>query len=90
MNREEFYKNETRKKSRELDFGVWWRDGRDWPTYRVTWVADTGEVVAVNNNTEDYQILGKIRTEELVEEQLKGWAEICGNRDSLDWVRRQL
>jgi hypothetical protein len=41
-----FYElDERRRRSPELDFGVWWRWGND--HYRLTWVDATGELIAV-------------------------------------------
>lgn len=43
---EAFYRaDERRRRSREYDYGVWWRKGAT--TYRITWVVDTGELIAV-------------------------------------------
>lgn len=43
---EAFYAaDERRRWSRELDFGVWWRQGTT--IHRITWVDDTGELIAV-------------------------------------------
>lgn len=90
MNRDAFYSKEERRKSRELDFGVWWRDGVYHPQYRVTYLPGTRELICVNQFSDDYQILGRIVSEERAEEILKGWAEICGEINSLDWVRNRL
>lgn len=96
MTNEEFYKDpklgELRQKSRELDFGVWWRKSYEYPPYRVTWVEATGEVIAVKqaNHTDLYEVLGVVKTEEEVERKLEGWAEKCGPVNSLDWVKAQL
>lgn len=85
-----------RMRSRELDFGVWWWDGQ--PTlsnqYRVTWIADTGEVYASRFDYavqgERYRVLGTIPTEEEVERVLQGWAEECGKPESLRWVESRV
>jgi hypothetical protein len=37
--------DERRRRSREIDFGVWWKLGAE--TFRVTWVEATGELIAV-------------------------------------------
>jgi hypothetical protein len=43
---EAFYAaDERRRRSGEVDFGVWWRHGRR--IYRISWVAVTGELIAV-------------------------------------------
>jgi hypothetical protein len=85
-----------RTRSRELDFGVWWRDhNRQYPHYRVTWVENTGEVIAVKLNnfdedSESYKILGVVKTEEEIEAKLKGWADVCGDDFSLDWIKKNI
>lgn len=86
----EFLANKTRVRSRELDFGVWWRDGRNYPTYRVSWIVDTGEVYALDQTEQRVEILGKVATEAEVERKLDGWAGICGLMQSLQWVRDKL
>lgn len=44
---EVFYADdERRRRSPELDFGVWWRD-RGGVVYRLSWVEATGELIAV-------------------------------------------
>lgn len=45
---EAFYRaDERRRRSRELDFGVWWYDTIDRVPWRVSWVAATGDVYIV-------------------------------------------
>jgi hypothetical protein len=65
-----------------------------WPTSRVTWIENTGEVYAIplsNDVTEQkIEILGIVPTEEKIEEYLKGWADKCTGMNSLDWVRNIL
>jgi hypothetical protein len=90
LTKDEFYRNEDRKRSRELDYGVWWRDGRNYPTYRVTWVANTGEVYAIDQQEIRIELLGKVPTESEVERLLDGWSGICGLMNSLQWVREQV
>lgn len=80
---------EARRKSRELDFGVWWRDHNLSP-HRVTWVELTGEVYSVNLYEETVEVIGSVKTEAEIEERLKGWAEECGKEGSLYWVKRRL
>lgn len=99
MTREEFYdvttdQGKKRYFSRELDFGVQWRDGYMYPTFRVTWVEATGEVYAVrlinDEREQPIEILGIVDSEAKVEEYLKGWADKCTGLNSLDWVRNIL
>jgi len=105
ISKEEFYKNKERKYSRELDYGVHWRDGQSWPTYRVTWVEATGEVYAIANDEEMVEILGVVKESKTldeiekagggyndlrIEKLLSGWANVCGQPNSLDWIRSKL
>lgn len=99
MKEREFYGQEgpqrtavqwDRFRSRELDFGVWWREQLLGDTFRVTWVASTGEVIAVRHRTNEYEVIGTITDETEVEQRLEGWAEQCGAEGSLAWVRRQV
>jgi len=96
QSREAFYSGrEDRERSRELDFGVWWNEtglaGVVRRGVRVTYVATTGEVIAVYP-TGTHSILAVLPVEDpddftLVERLLDGWADICGAANSLDWVR---
>jgi hypothetical protein len=108
-----FYElDERRRRSAELDFGVWWRVGDD--VYRVTWVDETGELIAVRlgrgrvdrtikvathasgipglfgftvaGEPMEVYVLGRIRVRDQVEQLLAGWAEVCGEPESLGWV----
>lgn len=90
MTKEDFYKDEARKRSRELDFGVWWRDGRNYPVYRVTWVEATGEVYAIDQHEDRIEILGKVQTEAAIEKVMDGWSGVCGLMNSLQWVRNRV
>lgn len=85
----EFYKDQLREKSRELDFGVWWRDGANYPTYRVSWIENTGEIYAIDPD-DKIEILGIIPNEKRTEEVLIGWANMCGLMNSLQWVRNRI
>lgn len=102
MTKEDFYKGQMknrrvkpelglqRQRSRELDFGVHWRKLSIFPTYRVTWVENTGEVITVDLHQNTYEILGKIKTEEEVEKRFKGWADACGPANSLYWITKKI
>lgn len=71
----EWIEEETRRRSGELDFGVWWRVGeQDYPRWRVSWIDDTGELYAREAGTDRYVILGTYETEEEVEHRMDGWA----------------
>lgn len=91
MTIDEFYQeSEKRQRSAELDFGVWWRRKAAWPTYRVTYVEDTGEVYASGSDG-SFEILGIIEGGRgAAERVLEGWADQCGPQDSLDWVIQRL
>jgi hypothetical protein len=129
---EAFYAaDERRRRSPELDFGVWWRAAG--VVYRLTWVDATGELVAVQltpartvsfhvledelervylpreyaervelvaetmaaatfgvavigGDPGELTVLGVVRERAVVERLLEGWAEVCGEDNSLAWV----
>jgi len=125
---EAFYDaDERRRRSPELDFGVWWRAGG--AMFRLTWVDETGELIAVQftparwvgladelesvhvpriyaervelvaeqtglivgvalvgGTAESVTVLGVVRSRDVVERLLEGWAEVCGEPGSLEWV----
>ena len=103
---ETFYAlDERRRRSRELDYGVWWR----WQgsTFRVTLVEATGELIAVQLSAPTVRslpfglalvggeplrvlVLAIVDGEELAEQLLDGWAEICGRPDSLGWIAERV
>lgn len=104
---EAFYEGEpgtighTRKWSREIDFGVWWRNRQQpWPRFRVSFVFDTGELYAVRQAAVDERpnviVLGVMLTPEGVgdldraEDALDGWAEQCGKPHSLQWAHERM
>jgi hypothetical protein len=93
---EEMYAADPRRKfSRELDFGVWWKERDiDWPRHRVSWIFDTGEVYAYSQRKSSgpptVVILGVISEEERVEAVLEGWADHCGPPNGLQWVCARL
>jgi hypothetical protein len=90
MTRKEFYKNKIRLKSREIDFGVWWRDGKIHPTYRLTYIVKTGELYIFNQIDNSFKILAVIPLKYDIEKILKNWAKVCGDIHSLSWVRKQI
>jgi hypothetical protein len=121
---EAFYTaDERRRRSPELDYGVWWR--RRGVVYRLTWVEATGELIAVQltparamplsrladqleqvhvpreyaepvagifgvavfgGEPETVTVIGTVRGRDVVERLLEGWAETCGEPESLAWV----
>lgn len=96
MPKEIFFADERRAKSGEIDFGVWWRDGSEYPTYRVSFIVDTGELYALDMQETNAELIGVIEgaNEEdrraTVEAVLEGWADKCGQLNSLSWVRRRV
>ena len=51
-----------RDKSPESDYGVHWHaNGRDWPSYRVSYVQATGEVYAVERGAGPVRVLGVVQ-----------------------------
>lgn len=86
---DEFYSNNDRKKSGEVDYGVWWFGASRYPSYRITFIVDTGEFYAHCAGTDKaYAILGSISGgREAAENLMKGWADVCGSINSLSWAR---
>jgi hypothetical protein len=73
---------EERKRSPEVDFGVWWYErGKERPTWRVSWIERTGELYGVEQIPEAdspkrrFVVLGRFATREEVERFMEGWAE---------------
>jgi hypothetical protein len=95
MRKDLFYAQDARRRcSTEIDFGVWWFEGDPFafgrPSYRVSWIEDTGEFYAFNNQTKDVEWLGYAATEQEADALLGGWADVCGKPTSLPWVRSAL
>lgn len=78
---EEFMTDPIRERSPELDFGVLWRRlEQTWPTYRISWIQNTGELYAVQNtdlpdSSRTCVVLGVFKTKDDVEKAMKGWTE---------------
>lgn len=66
-----------RKRSSEVDFGVWWQLPTSPYTWRVSWIKDTGELYAREQapNSDRFVLLGIFPTREAVEDRMAGWAE---------------
>ena len=65
-----------RKASKEVDFGVHWTLDGHWPTWRVSWIEETGELYARELDGGDrYILLGVFPKREEVETFMEGWAE---------------
>ncbi len=73
----EWIEQPQRKKSGEVDYGVWWRlhGRRREPTWRVSWLQDTGELYAVCPRDDTFTVLDTFETREQVERALHGWAD---------------
>jgi len=78
-----------RARSPEVDFGVWWRLGKqNWPQWRVSWIEATGELYAreLELDSDRYIILGTFATLEEVQARMAGWAEAeLGLKDLNEW-----
>lgn len=91
---EAFYAEEpARIHSGEVDFGVHWHDAAAtiWPTYRLSWVRDTGEFYAeclAGPRRGQVELLGRVLTRAAADATLEGWA----HQDSmlLDWARARI
>lgn len=82
MNIAEFYGGRPdRQRSPEIDYGVHWveREGQRWPTWRVSYVEYTGEVIAVQQSGRlrdaEVRLLGHAPSRDACERMLDGWAE---------------
>ncbi len=78
---EKWIKEPTRAKSGEVDFGAnWLLHGQDqqpqFPRWRVSWIADTGELYAVEltRSMDRFIPLSTISDRSSVENALDGWA----------------
>lgn len=95
------YLAETRRlRSGESDFGVWWLGGNlGRTTHRVTAIKDTGEIyverLVQGLPDEPYgecEILADgltLGSYDDAEKVLEGWAEECGEKDSMQWIRER-
>lgn len=98
-NIEIFYSaDERRRRSGESDYGCHWRDSvAPYPQYRVSYIQATGEIYAVQLGGKGHvEVLGKVPPDEedpyykTLDCILKGWADVCGTKGNLDWVRKCL
>ena len=90
-----FYNADRRRlHSRERDVGLYWR-GEDGATFRAAWVQETGEVYLFRHGHEQegggtvHLLARRFGLGELHRE-LKGYAAVCGRRDSLRWFLDRL
>ena len=87
-----FYSWPRRKHSRERDMGLYWREGVNGPTYRAAWIESTGELVSVrhgalNDGGGVVEVLGVFPDPRDLEDALEGWEDVCGEPDSVAWLR---
>lgn len=100
---------EDRRLSREFDYGVHWTAGgrerviyprpfRGWPSWRVSYVVTTGEVIAVGgdrHHDDMVLVLGRVPagSEDShwdLDGLLAGWSDLDHEHRNLDWVRRMI
>jgi hypothetical protein len=87
--------DERRVRSRELDVGLWWREGLDGPLHRAAWVGDTGELYLVRLGPAEeggglVEVLARLEDRARLELVLAGWRERCGEPCSLEWLRERV
>ena len=96
---EAFYDdNRARRFSGEADYGVWWANGPGRWRWRVSYIEATGEVYAVNRDTEGpVEVLGIVPPDPhdpgevyyaTLESVLHGWAE--GGPKDIAWARERI
>jgi hypothetical protein len=81
-----------RRRSPELDVGLWWLQDRRGPLHRAAWVRDTGELYLVRLGPLEtgggaVEVLAEVPERERLERALEGWRERCGRPGSLTWLR---
>lgn len=86
--------DERRIESRELDVGLWWREGEDGPLHRAAWVSETGELYLVRLGPAStgggrVEVLANVADREGLESAFDGWREHCGEPRSLAWLRER-
>ena len=90
-----FYADDRRRRhSRERDVGLFWV-GRDGMSFRAAWVQETGEVYLFRHGTPfegggTVHLLGRQFGLGELHQHLKGYAAVCGRRDSLRWFLDRL
>ncbi len=90
-----FYRADNRRvESRELDVGLWWREGESGCLHRAAWVRDTGELYLVRLGPASagggrVEVLATVTERSRLEGVLDGWRERCGEPGSLRWLRER-
>ena len=97
MDIEEFYDQDPRRRaSDEIEFGhEWYENGL---RFEVAWVADTGEVYAmaedsrrrVSTQSVTVEVLAVIEGRDAINSVLTGWQDAMSQPESLAWVRARL
>lgn len=102
---EDFYADpaspaERRRRSGEMDFGCWWLAGNLGRTqHRISAVLDTGEFYVIRLVTGlrdeppgEVFLAGRFEAGDYrdAERILDGWADRCGEQDSLEWALDRL
>jgi hypothetical protein len=87
---EEFYESDTRRPdSPEVDLGHRWIASSRWPEWRLTWIADTGEIVWVRARGDEgpaVALAGWVGSEAALQKMLKGWQGWQGRPAGVRWV----
>jgi hypothetical protein len=92
----DFYGGDPRRiASAERDVGLYWRGHDGEPLHRAAWVEDTGELYLVRAGDPEeggggVEVLARSRDWTRLARRLTGWREICGERESVSWLRSRL
>ncbi len=92
----DFYEGDPRRiASAERDVGLYWRGDDGEPLHRAAWVEETGELYLVRaGDPEDgggrVEVLARSRDWTRLAHRLAGWRDVCGERQSLSWLRSRL
>ena len=90
-----FYADDRRRRhSRERDIGLFWR-GTGSDSFRAAWIQETGEVYLFRHGSPlegggTVHLLPRIFGLGELHQHLKGYAAVCGRRDSLRWFLDRL
>ncbi len=91
-----FYLADQRRiASREIDIGLWWREGEQGALHRAAWIHDTGELYLARlgppeDGGGEVELLATVVDEQRLQQALQGWREACGQADSLAWLRQRV
>ncbi len=72
----------------EVELGARWFASVDEDPWRVCWLEETGELVAVQLDGPVRLLASGVARSE-VERALRGWWQVCGHRGSLPWVEHR-